>query len=59
MTIRNFIDQLANGENSTAKETLENILSTKSFEALDQYKKEIAGSVFGGTQEQTEVQEEQ
>jgi hypothetical protein len=56
MTIRNFIDQLANGENSAAKETLETILSTKSFEALDQHKREIAGNVFGGTQEQTEEQ---
>lgn len=59
MTIRNFIDQLANGDNSAAKETLENVLSTKSFEYLEAYKKELAGNVFGGTQEeQIEVQEE-
>lgn len=58
---RQFIDQLASGESSAAKESLENIISTKAFEALDSYKKEMASSIFGGNQEEvqteTEVQE--
>jgi hypothetical protein len=51
---RQFIDQLAAGESSSAKETLENLISTKAFEALDGYKKEISSSIFGGKQEETE-----
>ena len=49
---RQFIDQLASGEASAAKDTFETLLSNKSFEALDAYKKEIASSIFGGIQEE-------
>ena len=38
MTTRQFIDLLAAGESAAAKETLENVLSAKAFEALDVYK---------------------
>jgi hypothetical protein len=55
---RQFIDQLAAGESSSAKETLENLISTKAFEALDGYKKEISSSIFGGKQEETQEQNE-
>lgn len=48
MTTRQFIDQLASGESAAAKETLENVLSARSFEALDDFKKQIAGRIFGG-----------
>ena len=44
--IRQFVDQLAAGDSSAAKETLEGVLGNKSFEALDAYKKEIASSIF-------------
>lgn len=59
--IRQFIDQIAAGESAEAKDTLENALSSKSFEALDEYKKQIAQGIFG-TQEESgeesiEVQE--
>lgn len=57
--IRQFIDHLAAGENAEAKDTLENELSSRSFAALDEYKKEIAQSIFGGkeeTQPETEVE---
>lgn len=50
--IRQFIDQLASGSNSEAKETLENELASRAFSSLDEYKKELAGSIFGGNQEQ-------
>lgn len=48
MTTRQFIDQLASGESSSAKDTLENVLSGKAFEALESYKKEMASGIFGG-----------
>jgi hypothetical protein len=51
---RQFIDQLAAGESSSAKDTLENLISIKAFESLDAYKKEISSSIFGGIQEETE-----
>ena len=55
--IRQFVDQLAAGESSEAKETLENALSNKAFSALDEYKKDIAQSIFGNKEETTETQE--
>jgi hypothetical protein len=51
---RQFIDQLATGEASAAKETLENMISVRAFEALDSYKKEMASSIFGGVKEAKE-----
>lgn len=56
MTTRQFIDQIAAGENAAAKETLENALSNKSFEILDVYKKEISASIFGGSKEEPELE---
>jgi hypothetical protein len=53
---RQFIDQLAAGDTSTAKETIENDLSSRAFEALDSYKKQIAASVFGGQSQEQETQ---
>jgi hypothetical protein len=55
---RQFIDQLAAGETSAAKETIANDLSARAFEALDDYKKQIASSIFGGNQEETNEIEE-
>ena len=56
---RQFIDQLATGESSAAKETLENALTAKSFEALESYKKEMSAGIFGGqTEVKTEVETE-
>jgi hypothetical protein len=54
---REFINQIIAGDNVSAKETLENILSAKSFEVLDNYKKEIAQGMFDGNQE-VETEEE-
>jgi hypothetical protein len=53
---RQFIDQLATGEASAAKETLENMISVRAFEALDSYKKEMASSIFGGQKETAEAE---
>lgn len=46
--IRSFIDQLAAGEAAGAKESLENELASRSFDALEEYKKSIAQGIFGG-----------
>jgi hypothetical protein len=56
---RQFIDQLAIGDSSAAKDTLENIISNKAFEALDIYKKEMASSIFGGVNEAKEIKDEE
>ncbi len=58
MNTRQFIDQLASGDSAAAKETLENLLSAKSFESLDAYKKQMASSIFTGEAKET-TQEEQ
>jgi hypothetical protein len=49
---RQFIDHLAAGDSSAAKETIENALSTRAFEALDAHKKQLASSIFGGKPEE-------
>jgi hypothetical protein len=54
---RQFIEQLAIGDSSAAKDTLENIISNKAFEALDIYKKEMASSIFGGVNEAKEMED--
>ncbi len=54
--IRQFIDNLAAGNNTEAKESIENAISAKAFDALDAYKKQIAQNVFNaGEQEETTV----
>ena len=54
--VRNFIDLVSLGDNVAAKEELDKILSQKSFDALDSRKQNIAGAIFGTTEqpEQTE-----
>jgi len=57
-----FIDQIATGDASGAKNTMSDMLSAKAFEALDTRKQELAASLFGGSPQEAqeeEVQEEQ
>ena len=56
MTTETFINQLAAGQAADAKETLADLLSARAFEALDARKQELATSLFGGQQEQPEVE---
>jgi len=56
--IRQFIDQLASGQNGEAKETLENEIAARSFAALDEYKKQIAQGIFGNKEETQETEVE-
>jgi hypothetical protein len=59
--INNFINSIAAGDNVTAKEELEELLSSKAFDALQYRKQEIASTLFGGHQEeeQDEYSEEE
>lgn len=52
---RQFVDQVASGESSDAKETIENALSAMAFEALETRKQEIASTMFGGVNENIDV----
>jgi hypothetical protein len=54
MNISQFIDDVVAGNASTAKESLNDILSAKAFENIDNQKKELARSLFGGQQESFE-----
>ena len=52
--INNFINSITAGDNVTAKEELEELLSSKAFDALQIRKQEIASTLFGGQQEEQE-----
>jgi hypothetical protein len=56
--INNFINSIAAGDNVTAKEELEELLSSKAFDALQGRKQEIASTLFGGEQEEEYSEEE-
>ena len=55
---RQFIDQLAAGESAAAKETIENVLSSRAFEYLDAYKQELAKGIYSGYTEEDSNTEE-
>jgi hypothetical protein len=57
MNINDIINNIAAGDNVAAKESIENVLSAKAFDALQGRKQEIASALFGG-QEAEETQEE-
>lgn len=44
--IRNFIDMVAQGNNTEAKSSLDELLSAKAFEALATKKQEIASTLY-------------
>lgn len=56
--IRNFIDLVAQGNNVEAKSYLEDMLSARAFEALEDKKKELSASLFGGVAEESDQTEE-
>ncbi len=57
METSQFIDQLSAGDSAEAKETLNNILSTKAFESLEAKKIELARNIFNGSEDSVEVQD--
>ena len=52
--VRNFIDLVGQGNNSAAKDALDELLSARAFEALDVKKQEIGSTLFGGQTQTTE-----
>jgi len=58
MDARHFIDTLAAGQSSEAKDALAELLSAKAFDALEARKKEIASTLFGGENTPEEIENE-
>ena len=54
MDTQTFLNQVAAGDALAAKETLNDLLSAKAFEALDAKKIELSQSVFTGKEEVAE-----
>ena len=59
MQTSEFIDELAAGNASSAKDILNDMLSARSFEALEARKIELAQNIFNGNQEQEVAVEEE
>jgi hypothetical protein len=54
MDIQDIINNIAAGENIAAKEGLENALSAKAFDALQGRKQEIASTLYGRQEQESE-----
>lgn len=59
MSTTEFIDELAAGNASVAKDMLNDMLSARAFEALEGRKVELAKSIFNGAETQEVATEEQ
>ena len=57
MDVSKFIDSVASGNASEAKDVLNDLLSARAFESLDAKKIEIAQSLFGGEVETQDTEE--
>ena len=51
--VRNFIDLVGQGNNTAAKDALDELLSARAFEALEGKKQEIGATMFGGQEQPT------
>ena len=49
--VRNFIDLVGQGNNSAAKDALDELLSARAFEALEAKKQEIGATMFASQEE--------
>jgi len=56
MQTSQFIEELASGNASVAKDILNDMLSTRAFESLDAKKVELARNIFNGSQAEEEVE---
>ena len=54
MQIQEIINQIAAGDSAAAKESIENVLSAKAFDALQGRKQEMATTLFGGKEQSDE-----
>lgn len=58
MDTQTFIQHVASGNATQAKETLNNLLSSRAFDALDSKKVELSKNIFTGREESAvEVQD--
>lgn len=57
-SIQNFIQQVSTGQSSEAKETLNDMISARAFEALNLRKQELASNIFNGKQEKDAIENE-
>ena len=58
MDVKNFIDSVASGNAVGAKESLNDLLSTRAFEAIDAKKIELAQSLFADNEVEVQDTEE-
>ena len=49
--VKNFIDKIADGDNTTAGDAFKDALRAKVGNALDAHRQEVAGNLFNGTLE--------
>jgi hypothetical protein len=56
MDTQSFINSIATGNAAEAKDVLNNLLSAKAFEAIDAKKVEIAQTLFGNNEVESEVE---
>jgi hypothetical protein len=54
MNLQEMINHIAAGDSMAAKESIENALSAKAFDALQSRKQEIASTLFGGQNQESE-----
>jgi hypothetical protein len=54
MQIQEIINHIAAGDSAAAKESIENVLSAKAFDALQGRKQEMAATIFGGQEQSDE-----
>ena len=59
MSTTQFIDELAAGNASVAKDMLNDMLSARAFEALEGRKIQIAQNIFNGNEQSQEVATEE
>ena len=59
MDIKTFITQTMNGEAAAAKDTLNDLLSARAFEALDNRKQQIAQTLYGDEKQESETVEQE
>lgn len=59
MQTSEFIDELAAGNASGAKDILNDMLSARAFEALEARKVELARDIFNGSEQSQEVATEE
>ena len=57
MSTSEFIDELAAGNASAAKDMLNDMLSARAFEALEGRKVELAQNIFNGSKEEAVAEE--